>query len=130
MKARNDGKNEEVSQASLAARKAWLTRKQKQGIDEKESKKKSEGKEVQVEQSKAGGVKKPRIGKRLTNGLMRVLRDSKKSIVLDRHEEYRQFLWGKNYREDIMKNKECEKCKESRWGVRVGIVNGEYSVGL
>lgn len=130
MKAKNEGRNEEVSQASLAARKAWLTRKKNQGIVGKKSKNKSEGKQVQVEQARAGGVKKPRVGKRLANGLRRILRDSKKSIVLDRHEEYRQFLWGKDYRERIAKDKGCEKCRESRWGVRIGIVNGEFGVGI
>jgi len=102
-------KAESVSRAVLAARKAWLTRRAKLGIVV-EKEKKSDGKAVQVKQCEAGGVKKVR----------RIFR-RKNSVVMSKDEEFREFLWGKNYRDEILENKACERCWRLKW-CRAGVV--------
>lgn len=72
---------------------------------------------VMVEQCKAGGVKKKRIGKLLSNGLKlrRVLRDSKKSLVKSRHEEVWEMLYGRDYLEKALVRKEIAKFWRLGW---------------
>lgn len=87
------------SKMSLAGKKAWETR--KKNLKEKNGRMS----EVKVGQVKAGGVKKKRIGVLLSNGLRRVLRDSKKSIVKDWHLEVWEMLYGRRYLEEVFERK-------------------------
>ena len=123
---KGEKKEAKLSKMSLAARKAWETRKKKPGIEKKESS------EVVVEQLKrAGRGKKSRSEPEVVvEQLKRVYRNSvlmpkakrvrvhKSAVKLtgkDADKGFIEFLLGSKFQEEALVNKLCDLCWRRKW---------------
>jgi len=112
-KEKNKKKAAAESKMSLAARKAWETRKKKPGIEKKEKRKKSRSEpEVVVEQLRRvyrNSVLMPKAKQ------VRVHKSAVKLTGKDADKGFIEFLLGSKFQEEALVNKLCDLCWRRKW---------------
>lgn len=110
---KNEKKKAAENKMSLAARKAWETRRKKSGIEKKEKSEVEDEPEIIVEQFKQGHRHKGVLKYKPRRSQVR--KSSVKLTGKNADKEFMEFLYGRNYEEEALVNKLCDLCWRRRW---------------